>query len=89
MNKEIAEKMMNLLSTKEKSNEDIRFIVNHLDGFATFMLDMATFHFVKDGVPAEKVNDILGPLVEVHKLLGVTEYNDFVKVGQMFDEEGL
>lgn len=81
--------MMTLLSTPEKSNDDIKFITNHLDGFQSFLLNMTTHELVKDGVAPDKVEMLLEPLIEVTKMLGANEYNDFVQVARMFEEEGL
>ena len=82
-------KMMMLLSTDEKSNEDIRFISNNLQGFQTFLFNMTTHELIQDGVPAEKVEIMLEPLIEVTKMLGANEYQDFLTVGRMFEEEGI
>lgn len=84
MNKTTVEKMVDILSTKDKTDEDVSFLKNNLEGFAKFMLDMATFHLVKEGVSAEKVKDLLEPLVEVNKMLGVTQFQDFMTVDAMF-----
>lgn len=81
--------MMTLLSTPEKNGEDIRFITNHLDGFQTFLLNVTTHELIKDGVDPDKVEMLLEPLIEVTKMLGANEYNDFVQVAKMFEEEGL
>lgn len=84
MNKTTVEKMVDILSTKDKTDEDVSFLKNNLEGFAKFMFDMATFHLVKEGVSSEKVKDLLEPLVEVNKMLGVTQFQDFMTVDAMF-----
>ena len=89
MNKEKAFQMLEILRKDEKTLDDSKFVQNNLDGFATFLFNVATSELISDGVAEDKVFGLLAPLVEVHKMLGASEFSDFVNVANAFESEGL
>jgi hypothetical protein len=89
MEKEKAFQMLEILKKDEKTLDDSKFVQNNLDGFATWLFNVATNELISDGIAEDKVFGLLTPLVEVHKMLGASEFSDFVNVANTFESEGL
>jgi len=89
MEKEKAFQMLEILKKDEKTLDDSKFVQNNLDGFATWLFNVATNELLSDGVPEDKVYGLLAPLVEINKMLGASEFSDFVNVANAFESEGL
>ena len=90
MKQENAERMFDILATREDSSEeDLKFFRNNVSEFSTWMLNTATGALTKMGMPEEIAKAMLVPLVEVSKMAGASEYHDFAQVADMFKEEGL
>lgn len=89
MEKEKALQMIEILRKDEKTLDDSKFVQNNLNGFSTWLFNVATSELISDGVDEDKVFGLLAPLVQVHKMLGASEFADFVKVADAFESEGL
>jgi hypothetical protein len=89
MEKEKAFQMLEILKKDEKTLDDSKFVQNNLDGFATWLFNVATNELISDGVAEDKVYGLLAPLVEINKMLGASEFSDFVNVANAFESEGL
>lgn len=90
MDREIYTKCMDIITKKEKSDEDAKFFRQHASGFGNVMLNIATHELVTNyNFDIEDAKAMLLPLVEVYKIIGATEFVDFAQVADMFEKEGL
>ena len=90
MKQENAERMFDILATREDSSEeDLKFFRNNVSEFSTWMLNTATGALTRMGMPEEVAKSMLVPLVEVSKMAGASDYHDFAQVADMMKEEGL
>ena len=89
MEREKIGRMLEILTKPEKDHADAEFARNNLDGFSVWLMDMATGDLVKRGVEESDAREILETVAGVHRMLGATEFMDFISVASMFEEEGL
>lgn len=79
------ERMIGYLGGGVETPEDIRFVENHLEGFNTFLLDMTTQELVRAGIEPEKAASMLHGLVQTSRMLGASQFNEFVQFHQIVD----
>lgn len=79
------ERMIGYLGGGVETPEDIRFVENHLEGFNTFLLDMTTQELVRAGIELEKAESMLHGLVQTSRMLGASQFQEFVQFHQIVD----
>ena len=77
--------MLRLMSGSVETADEIRFVDKHLEGFNTFLLDMTTHRLVQAGIELEEAQSMLYGLVQVSRMLGASQFNEFVQFNQIVD----
>jgi hypothetical protein len=85
MKREDIEKMLHFMAGGVETAEEIKFIDKHLEGFNTFLLDMTTHRLVQAGIELEEAESMLHGLVKVSRMLGASQFNEFVQFHQIVD----
>ena len=85
MKREDIEKMLHFMAGGVETAEEIKFIDKHLEGFNTFLLDMTTHRLVQAGIELEEAESMLHGLVQVSRMLGASQFQEFVQFHQIVD----
>ena len=85
MNREDIEKMLHFMAGGVETAEEIKFIDKHLEGFNTFLLDMTTHRLVQAGIELEEAESMLHGLVQVSRMLGASQFQEFVQFHQIVE----
>jgi len=86
MKREDLEKMIHFMAGGVETADEIKFVDKHLEGFNTFLLDMTTHRLVQAGIELEEAESMLQGLVQVSRMLGASQFQEFVQFHQIVDQ---
>jgi len=86
MKREDLEKMIHFMAGGVETAEDIKFIDKNLEGFNTFLLDMATHRMVQAGIEEEEAQVMLQGVAHVSRMLGASQFHEFAQFHAIVDQ---